>query len=477
MTTKTSLDPAAVLAIDLEADCWSYVWLGRRIYIRWSALELHPGVAAEAKRWAQHELPRRKSPKWLIQVKTALNFLAKQYGLRFASILELGVTEWHALWRANRRNFPVLREFHAYIETETGETADSDLMTKLAQWPRVEPEGGAFDLWGEQGALTRKEVQALKKVVHTLKPGETTREHVARLYVRFFLETGKRGNQVLNVRAGDVLDERREGVPVVRVRIPKFKEGVEAGRYWPVSGHLADDLASYCARRDVKELQRLTGQFFVADEPTCRENGALELKVVQRWVDQLLKGVVSPRTGRQLRVNARRLRHTFATRAALNGKKAREIADLLEHSDEKSCGRYVDVNPSDYAPELAQLDDRLMGALSYLEKAAMTGRHVSVENDAPIKLFATSPATTLGYCWVGAGKCPGINLPFDCYACGHFRPVPEVHAHRLAKEGIEALSDDWAQRNEGHRLSRAQHQIFGMLEALADRLDALRFDR
>ena len=240
----------------------------------------------------------------------------------------------------------------------------------------------------------------------------------------------------------------KRGIAVVRVRVPKFKGGVEAGRFWPISNHLADDLANYCARCDVKRLQRATGQLFAADEPIFHETGALERWLVQRWVDQLLKGVLSPRTGRQLRVNARRLRHTYATRAALNNKTAREIADLLEHSDEKSCGRYVDVNPSDYAPELAQLDDRLMGTLSYLGTAAMTGEHVTVENDAPVKLFSTTPATTLGYCWVGKGRCPGINLPFDCYACGHFKPVPEVHAHILAKESIEALSDDWAHRNE-----------------------------
>ena len=116
------------------------------------------------------------------------------------------------------------------------------------------------------------------------------------------------------------------------------------------------------------------------------------------------------------RLTPRRLRYTIGTRLAQQGYNAAEIAEVLDHSDERTCQVYID---SDFAtqakrmtgtldPELAPTVDLLMGRRAKLSDA-------TVWPQIPGKVIGGELTGSIGLCGSG-GLCKHMQ-GFSCYGC------------------------------------------------------------
>ncbi|MBI5129870.1 MAG: site-specific integrase [Rhodopseudomonas palustris] len=148
--------------------------------------------------------------------------------------------------------------------------------------------------------------------------------------------------------------------------------------------------------------------------------------ILQSAVDKL--GVKSHRTGDWLKVNARRFRRTYATRAVEEGVSPMELAVMLDHSDLGTVMVYFETRASQVfrldaavAVKLAPLADAFMGRIVRDEAEAVNGDDPSKRipwyrrhKEKPIE-----KAGNLGTC--GSGPC-GLRAPMSCYTCFRFQP-------------------------------------------------------
>lgn len=135
--------------------------------------------------------------------------------------------------------------------------------------------------------------------------------------------------------------------------------------------------------------------------------------------------VVSPRTGKRLKVSTRRLRYTFATRLVREGASMRELADALDHTDLQQVRVYFDIK-SDI---VESLDKSMALALGPVAQAFL-GKLVRSEGDAkrgddPASQIAvqdkeTGEAFGVGTC--GKHSFCALMAPVACYTCASFQP-------------------------------------------------------
>lgn len=139
--------------------------------------------------------------------------------------------------------------------------------------------------------------------------------------------------------------------------------------------------------------------------------------------------IVSEYTGRPLKINAKRFRHTRATNLALSGASIDEIADALDHSSRESSRNYVDNLPARAVKIGSQVEETL-GVIAN----AYSG--INIENsDQVIKLFTKNGTHNVGLC--GMESFCSENYPIACYECELFKPNPFGN-HSAVQEYVES---------------------------------------
>lgn len=178
-------------------------------------------------------------------------------------------------------------------------------------------------------------------------------------------------------------------------------------------------------------------------------------------------GVISPRTGRPLKITMRRLRYTFATRLVNEGASRQVVAQLLDHTDLQNVGVYFDAK-SDIverldaagALELGPLAQAFLGKLVRSEQEAVRG-------DRPSSRVYHRDRTrdqldALGTC--GSFSFCGLTAPIACYTCVRFQPWMDA-PHDKA---LTALLAERNRRQEAG-LGASMIEIFDMtILAVAD---------
>jgi hypothetical protein len=156
--------------------------------------------------------------------------------------------------------------------------------------------------------------------------------------------------------------------------------------------------------------------------------------------------IVSEYTGRLLRINAKRFRHTRATNLALSGASIDEIADALDQFSRLSARTYVDNLPARAVKIGSQVEETL-GAIA----KTFSGTHV--ENaDQIIKLYTKNGAHNVGAC--GMESFCSENYPIACYECELFNPNPfgnhaavqrhvETQLQKAKEIGDSRLIENW----------------------------------
>jgi hypothetical protein len=130
--------------------------------------------------------------------------------------------------------------------------------------------------------------------------------------------------------------------------------------------------------------------------------------------------IISERTGKLLKINARRFRRTVGTRAAQEGVSELVIAELLDHADTQNVGVYTE-----NVPENAEAINRAVAWQLAPIAQAFTGKIVDRETDAIRGDDATSRVRTNNGKATGTcgqhGFC-GARPPIACYTCRDFQP-------------------------------------------------------
>jgi integrase len=159
--------------------------------------------------------------------------------------------------------------------------------------------------------------------------------------------------------------------------------------------------------------------------------------------------IVSEYTGRLLRINAKRFRHTRATNLALSGESIDVIADALDHSSRESARTYVDNLPA-RAVKIGSQVEKTLGVIAKIFSG------ITVENpDQVIKLFTKNGTHNVGTC--GMEAFCSENYPIACYECELFNPNPFGN-HAAVQEYVENKLQE-AQENGDSRLIENWHTI------------------
>lgn len=151
--------------------------------------------------------------------------------------------------------------------------------------------------------------------------------------------------------------------------------------------------------------------------------------------------IISERTGKPLKITAKRFRYTLGTRAAREGYGVKVIAELLDHSDDQNADVYT-VN----VPEHAAHIDFVIGNHIAPYAKAFAGILVQDKRHAPggcvpgsdVRDFTGNSTGTCGH----GGVC-GAGVPVPCYTCHHFQawldgPHELIYA-QLVKERDEVM--------------------------------------
>lgn len=140
------------------------------------------------------------------------------------------------------------------------------------------------------------------------------------------------------------------------------------------------------------------------------------------WVLKSL-GVVSERTGQPIHLFQSRIRRTFGTRLAAEGRSAKAIAELMDHTWEASSLVYIETRPEmieridkALALKIAPMAQAFLGVVfeggAEERKAASPG--------GVIHLATESALSSLGGC--GKHDFCGLAAPLACYTCPLFNP-------------------------------------------------------
>lgn len=229
--------------------------------------------------------------------------------------------------------------------------------------------------------------------------------------------------------------------------VPRIKKGAEEYRSEFHPELLNEEIGSLVAalvagnrlRREVENWpERYAHPIFVRSRPQddlseelrdyAMHIPSLEISILlTQAVDKLR--VKSHRTGGYLKVNPRRFRRTFATRAVEEGIFPVELAMALDHSDLQTVQVYYESRLSSQvqrldaaiALKLAPLADAFMGRVVADESEAINGGNPSKRIPWHRRRAGQAPERNgnLGTC--GTGAC-GLYAPTSCYTCEKFQP-------------------------------------------------------
>lgn len=176
-------------------------------------------------------------------------------------------------------------------------------------------------------------------------------------------------------------------------------------------------------------------------------------------------GIFSSRTNRILKLHARRLRYTFFTMLAEQGASTNHLAELADHSNDKSIAVYVS--------STSTVVDRLNAALGKDPHYSATiarflGQVVAHNGDdssASVILGSTPTLKNLG----GIGVC-GANFlcdlypPLSCYVCPKFQAWIDGPHKELLQE-LETFVQSLIERS-ANRADRIPHQLTDVIASL-----------
>ncbi|NUB24266.1 tyrosine-type recombinase/integrase [Azospirillum brasilense] len=186
--------------------------------------------------------------------------------------------------------------------------------------------------------------------------------------------------------------------------------------------------------------------------------------------------VLSPRTGQPLKVTARRLRYTFATRLVREGASPRVLADALDHTDLQHIRVYFDLKSdivekldAAMALELGPVSQAFLGHIVRSESEAERGHRKSSRIYHADKQSRT--LEPLGTC--GSFSFCGLAAPIACYTCVKFQPWMDAPHDKALKALLQERQRRLDDGQDGKMIALFDNTIL----AIADVVRRIEFIR
>lgn len=369
--------------------------------------------------------------------------------------------------------------FFAFWRTRADHAVSADALRLLRQ--TAPKENGSRNVLSddpEKGWLTEGEYDALLGAVwnHYDSRSCNTQTTLMRL---LSMQYARRPSQLAALKFGDLREGKADDHSQIagrRIRFPGVKDfraetGFRDGRFevHPLADHLWDlfqiqrqeikrlfentldvsltdtqvnELPVFCRVTEIERaVETLTNHFQV---DWCDHLGSElfhmstenPVSPVLRWTTGVslyghgdrqarVEPPISHRTGKPLKVNSNRLRHTRARQLARRGVPKHVLSHWLGHISEKAIDAYYD----DPAEEARQLDKAMSPILQPLAMA-FSGKLIDSEADATraddptsrLEHAADGKLKTIGNC----GRhsfCATTSVPIPCYRCKFFVPL------------------------------------------------------
>lgn len=168
--------------------------------------------------------------------------------------------------------------------------------------------------------------------------------------------------------------------------------------------------------------------------------------------------VLSPRTGVPLVLTTRRLRYTFASKMVRQGVSARDLAELLDHTDTQHVQVYYKAD----SRFVERLDATVAVHLGPTIKAFMG--EVVMRPKLTIDLIPFRELPALGAC--GASFSCGLSAPKNCYTCTEFSAFDDG-AHEAVLESLVTERNELLAANHERIAEQLDRTILAVGEVVA----------
>ncbi|MFT6091299.1 MAG: integrase [Sulfitobacter sp.] len=448
---RNEFDPDAPVFITVSQDEWAGWRLNREHRLIWPP-EIHQSLKLAIEKILIRRM-RRASPSSLSPIKHAVKSIVSaqtsEQPITATDLLDLRIVRhiWDCTIPSHR---PWLRKLIIDIAEMIDPLEGASVAIILESWKakrQIKWRKSVLEWEPDQGALTSAELEMLRRELLPSKT-ETASEHYARIFVRLTLLTLRRPSQLILMKADAIRRIATDVGMSTDIFIPMGKDQAHhEGRWNSIPNDLADDIENYRDRSVVRK-SAVVDDFLlpiVSYEGTIRERvfapyGALAKGRVRSWVKNL--ELISPRTGRPLNLNFRRLRHTGATHLAMQGYSIEVIAEVLEHEAVSSSRYYIDAIGAEFLPVFERVDRNLGGRFSMMNAAWFKGKVVdrSENTDRPIIVPDILAPTVVGACGKGSG-CP-VHPLFSCYSCEQFLAFRDAD-HQKVLDFVEGEYKRW----------------------------------
>jgi integrase len=457
---KNEFDHLNPCFIEVSGDIWVAVWKGRRYELNWNLIKLPKDILDPIKLVASVKL--KSSEVAATYIGTLYYLVAKlsQYWpMECHSFDQFGISQFLLVWgELTASTKSMFREIFRNIVATGAYGADGNLATRMQRWKarsNLKTLNGVVSWDPLTGALTSAELALLRERVTQRPEVESDKSCAMRLLCWILIETIKRTEQILSLKADALKLVVNQGVIEYFLDIPKAKvQSGEASVLWGISSTLGKELIDYSGRAEIQTLQLANNRLMVWNTLSLRLYGQAASQdgkaAIMNYVQQL--DITSPRTLETLYVTPYRLRHSGATSMAAQGVSREVIMHILEHDDITSAQAYIDAIGSDLVPAIERADRKLGDLFKGLNDIFFKGK--IVHDLGKVKLFIpifNANPMHIGSCGkdtIKQGACK--KQPFvACYnGCPDFLAWAEAD-HIKALTYVENEFERWSQV-EGH---------------------------
>lgn len=504
---RNEFNPDHPVWIDVSTDVWTYSFGGSAGRMDWLEPKLPRKLIVDFQFLARESL-RTKAPTWTQNLRRAITALGSLSRARNIDLTRgLGgvtIAQWALIWDdASFEVRTMLRFFYREMAVASMQGARHEIALELDDWIAwPQPEGMRDVLtWNdERGAYTSAEVELLRRELSKSSNGDSPSKEMARVYGWMLFETYKRPSQLLGMTKDALVSIPGER-PQYFLRIPKVKAQTgESTDIWPISAALAKAISDVSLRSVIRELQGHFNRLIVlpgrkratGKSRTTWDDEEYGLEVSVEWhkhgrvpsgrmvsaLDAIndTAALSSPRTGRSLRLGAKRIRHTGGTSLAMQGAPIEDIQTILEHDDPSSAQAYIDAVASELIPAIERADRALGGLFAGLNSAFFNGSIVSDVGSKQIYVpdFTGIPAV-VGSCGSGAA-CP-TNPFWACYGgCPNFQAWKDADHHRSLNL-VEREHRRWSAAEAGKERSKLGKDFERIFAGISDVIHAIEKQR
>ena len=302
----------------------------------------------------------------------------------------------------------------------------------------------------------------------------------ARVIIMILMETGARPGQLILLTEDDyqVTQTDSEDVTFYSLEIPRLKQRtarVRETKRRRISARLAQALEQLIKdHRALHSAQENSSPLFCW---TCNDQKHVPRKMQRGGITRIVKrypasaGIISPRTGKALKLFPYRFRYSFGTRLANQGAPVAVVAELLDHSN-KSSARI-------YTASTSNLVDRLNQALGkseeYAELMGYFAGEIISQNGNPQSVIQGSTPTLknlggIGSC--GANYLCNLMPPLSCYVCPKFQAWTDGPHEEMLGE-LERFIEQLVMGSNGPS-DRVPYQLSSVVTAIRELLEILK---